>query len=228
MTTHQTTPIEDTSPPTPRTSVPRTLQGHLKRLFDLPPWVLLVQLFIGMGWLRAVVEKVIDPSWWNGSVLRDFLDAHADLTLPWYQPFLEHVIEPYLSVIAVTVVLAQLFAAVALLLGWRLLAGLAVGAFLNLSFMAAGAVNPSIFYLICQTALLLWILHSESEPKKRPLRLLATASFVLVLLNLPFISTIDPAAVIEDPATVLVTLGLLTAVASRIGVRSAEVQEVRV
>lgn len=57
------------------------------------------------------------------------------------------------------------------------------------------------------------------------LRLLATTSFVLVLLNGPFISTIDPAAVIEDPATVLVTLGLLTAVASRIGVRSAEVRE---
>ena len=225
MTTRQTTPAEDNSLATSGVSLGRTLQGHIEKRLNLPPWVLLVQVFIGLGWLRAVVEKVIDPFWWNGAVLRDFLDAHADLTLPWYRTFLETVIEPNLFVVAVTVVLAQLFAAVALLSGWRLLAGLAVGAFLNLNFMAAGAVNPSIFYLICQTALLLWILHGESEPKKRALRLLATASIVLVLLNVPFISTIDPAAVIEDPASVLVTLGLLTAVASRIGVRYSEEPE---
>lgn len=222
METRQRTPAEDNSSATSRLSRGRTLQGHIHQRFDLPPWVLLVQFFIGLGWLRAVAEKVIDPSWWEGAVLRDFLTGHADLALPWYRTFAETVIEPNLFVVAVTVVLAQLFAAVALLSGWRLSAGLAVGAFLNLNFMAAGAVNPSIFYLICQTALLLWILHGESGPKKRPLRLLATVSLLLVLLNVPFISTLDPAAVIEDPATVLVTLGLLTAVASRIGVHYSE------
>ena len=38
------------------------------------------------------------------------------------------------------------------------------------------------------------------------------------MLNVPFVTTIDPHSVIEDPAIVLVTLGLLVAIASAAGV----------
>lgn len=60
------------------------------------------------------------------------------------------VVEPNVLLISVVVVVAQLFAAATLLSGRNLLAGIAVGAFLNLNFVAIGAVDPSIFYLICQ------------------------------------------------------------------------------
>ena len=32
------------------------------RVAGLPAWVVLIQLFIGLGWLRAVAEKLINPS----------------------------------------------------------------------------------------------------------------------------------------------------------------------
>lgn len=220
MTTHQAAPVEDTPVTTQRRSTLETLRGHIERRLNVPPWVLLVEVFIGFGWLRAAIEKVMDPAWWNGSALREFIEIQLDSALPWYRVFLETVIEPNVFVVSVIVVFAQFFAGVALISGWKVLAGLATGVFLNMHFIAAGAVNPSIFYLVCQIALLLYLLHGESRISRRQLRLLATASFVLVLVNLPFISTIDPAEVIEDPAMVLVTLGLLTAVASRVGARS--------
>lgn len=203
-------------------SATQALWRRAQERLSVPPWVLLVEVFIGIGWLRAVVEKVIDPSWWDGTVLSGFLVAQADHALPWYGAFLDGVVEPNLVAVSIAVVFAQLFAAVSLLSGWRLLAGLATGAFLNLNFIAAGAVNPSIFYLICQGALVLWILHGWSSARKRPLRLLATGSLLMVALNMPFISTVDPAEVIEDPAMVLITLGILTATASRAGIRHPE------
>lgn len=225
MTPRQTVLIEPDTPPnpgnssTPDTSPSQAVRDRIARRLTVPPWVLLVQVFIGLGWMRAAVEKIIDPNWWSGAMLEGFLESHEALTLPWYRIFLETVVEPNVLAISVTVVLAQVFAGVALLSGWKVMAGLGIGAFLNLNFVAAGATNPSIFYLVCEAAIVLWILQGESKVRKRPLRLLATASSALVLLNLPFISTLDPASVIEDPAMVLVTLGLLTALASRLGVR---------
>lgn len=192
---------------------------HIKSRLNVPPWVLLVQLFIGLGWLRAAVEKLIDPSWWSGAVITDFLNAHAEVTLPWYQMFVDSLVEPNLAAVTIVVVVAQAFAGIALLTGWRVLPALTTGLFLNLNFVAAGAVNPSLFYVICQMALLLWIFQDETTSTSRPLRLLSTASIALALINVPFISTLDPAAVVEDPAITLATVGLLTAVASRSGVR---------
>ena len=229
FTRQSTSGVTSLSPTSPVATAIEVLRDTIERRLDMPPWVLLVQAFIGLGWLRAAVEKLIDPSSWSGAVLTGFLAEHADRVLPWYDSLLDTVIAPNLLAVSIIVVVAQLFAGFALLSGWRVPAALAAGAFLNLNFIAAGAVNPSIFYLICQAALLLWILQSDHTVRTRHLRLLATASFAMVLLNVPFISTLDPAMVVEDPAMVLITLGLLTAVASRAGVHySQEALEVRV
>lgn len=205
-----------------------TLRDEIKLRLKVPPWVLLVELFIGLGWVRAAVEKIVDPTWWDGSGLSGFLELHAALTLPWYEGFVEAVIAPNLLAVSIVVVIAQLFAGIALISGWKLSAGLATGLFLNLNFVAAGAVDPSIFYLVCQTALLLWILHDENGAARRPLRLLALTSLAVALLNVPFIWTLDPTWVVKDPAAALVTLGFLTAVASLAGIRrSAETRDAR-
>ena len=107
------------------------------------------------------------------------------------------------------------------------MAGLLVGMFLNLNFVAAGAVNPSIFYLISQAAVMLWIMQTRLpvDTAGSMLRWMPTASLVLLVVNLPFVSTLEPSAVIDDPAMILVFFGLLLAVSSRVAsIRPAESQ----
>ena len=154
---HPSPETVSTSPPDP--SATNAIRGFVIDRLAVPPWILLVQLFIGVGWLRAAVEKTIDSAWWDGTALNGFLTAQADRVLPWYQPVADLMVAPNVLLVSVVVVLAQLFAAATLLSGRRLRAGIAVGAFLNLNFIAMGAVDPSVFYLICQAVLLLWVLH---------------------------------------------------------------------
>ncbi len=209
----------ETLRPAPTSANPPELQrGRLrtllsKRLDNVPSWALVTQLFIGMGWLRAATEKVIDPAWWRGGVLLGFLDAHRPLTVGWYRPFVDLVVEPYAVTIGLIVVLAQLFAGTALITGRRMKEGLAVGLFLNLNFVAAGAVNPSAFYLVCQGALALWL--AERARRSSTLDALRGTSLVagsIGVMSLPFITTLHPAEVIDDPAIMLVTASALTVV----------------
>lgn len=51
------------------------------RLRDLPAWVVVTEVFIGLGWLRAATEKLIDPPWWAGGTISDFLADHDAITL---------------------------------------------------------------------------------------------------------------------------------------------------
>lgn len=48
------------------------------------------------------------------------------------------------------------------------------------------------------------------------LRWMPTTSLVLLVVNLPFVSTLEPSAVIDDPAMILMFFGLLLAVSSRV------------
>ncbi len=48
-----------------------------------PAWVVVTQVFIGLGWLRAAAEKLIEPHWWAGGTINDFLADHDDTTLGW-------------------------------------------------------------------------------------------------------------------------------------------------
>ncbi len=185
-----------------------------RRRVGLPSWVLLTQLFIGLGWLRAAAEKIIDPAWWSGEALARFLIDHDGAALGWYQPFLDGVVRPHLVVIAVVVVGAQLVAAGSLISGRVHAVGLATGVFLNLNFLAAGAVNPSAFYLVSQGGLALWLAErTRNRSTARPLTVAAIGASVLALISLPFVDTIEPARVIDDPALMMATGGLLTVIA---------------
>ena len=124
--------------------------------------MLVVELFLGLGWARAAGEKIIDVNWWTGDVLHEFLADHVPVTIGWYEPFLVRVVAPHVVLVAVTVVALQLFAGAALLTGRNRTAGLIIGMFLNLHVLAAGAVNPSAFYLLAQGAVLLAIAEARS------------------------------------------------------------------
>lgn len=199
---------------TPSSETPTVKQLVAGRLALLPSWVILTQLFIGLGWLRAVGEKVINPNWWTGDVIDDFLLSHSELTLSWYQPFIDVVVSPGATLIALVVVVGQLVAGLSLVSGRHLGVGLGLGMALNLHFLAAGAVTPSAFYLLAQGALVLWM--AERQPSARTsarLEVAAAVAIFLAAMSLPSISTLHPAQVIEDPAVMYVFGGTLTTMA---------------
>ena len=194
-----------------RHTSPPQISAALDRLAAIPTWVLLTQLFIGLGWTRAVVEKLIDPTWWTGAHLRAFLTEHESETIGWYQPMVANVIEPAAIAVAVTVIALQALTAASLLTGRRLTVGLALGMAMNVNFIAVGAVSPSVFYLLAQGAVLLWLLERRNS---LPGRAIATATIIAVVLavgSAPWIATLHPAEVIHDPALMMVTAGSLAA-----------------
>ena len=185
-----------------------------ERITGIPSWVLLTQLFIGFGWLRAVAEKVINVDWWTGGVIGTFVSAQSDVALGWYRPFLEVVVSPAAPLVALVVICAQLVAGASLVTGRRLGLGLTIGIFLNLHFLAAGAVTPSAFYLLAQGALALWLAEqTHTGATATRLSVAAIVAVFLAGLSVPFASTIHPADVIEDPALMFAFGGLLTTAA---------------
>ena len=214
-----------TSADTPerRNSIPAMRHAITRRFNDPPPWVILTQLFIGLGWLRAATEKVIDPAWWRGEVITDFVETHSEQTLPWYDPFLDIAVLPAATSFTLIVVLAQLIAGTSLVTGRYLPIGLSVGIMLNLHFMAVGAVAPSAFYLLAQGSLALWLCEGPASAGRiRNLRTVSAVSAASVLVNLPFITTLRPNEVIDDPAAMFAFGGALTALTCLLAARSID------
>lgn len=180
-----------------------------------PGWVLFIRLFIGLGWLRAVAEKVIEPAWWDGTEITAFVDGYSLWTLGWYRPIVDNLVVPNTEVFAVVLVIAQLFAALSLLSGRLLGYGLAVGILMNLNFLVAGAVDPSVFYMLSQGAIAFWLAEKAEATKwsRRGLSTIAIIAYALAMVSLPSITTFHPARVIIDPAIMFVVIALVGIVA---------------
>jgi hypothetical protein len=80
--------------------------------------------------------------------------------------------------------------------------------------VAVGAVNPSAFYLVGQGAVALWHLgcRPPSPALSRGLQYGVAVAVALAVVSVPFIGTIHPAGVIDDPAVMMAMLAGLTAV----------------
>lgn len=181
-----------------------------------PAWVVFIRLFIGLGWLRAVAEKAVEPAWRDGTEIIAFVDGYSVWTLGWYRPFVDHVVAPNTEVLVAVLIFAQLFAAITLLSGRLLGYGVAVGILMNLNFLVAGSVDPNVFYLLSQGAIAFWLVERAPASKWR-LRLLsmtAIAAYALAMMSIPSITTLHPARVIIDPAMMFVVMALVTIVAS--------------
>ncbi len=168
-----------------------------------------LQLFLAAGWLRAGVEKVIDPRWWTGDGLLGFLDEQALEMLPYFTPFADHVVTPLAGGVAWLVAMMQLAIGVCLLANRHVRPALWAGVLLNVSFTMAGRVNPSAFYLVMEAALLLAL----SRPI--PVRIAQRRAVLWVIVgvaSLPFARTLHPAEVIDDPALMLSFVPMLVAV----------------
>lgn len=191
----------------------------------LPPWLLLAQSFLAFGWLRAAVAHWIDPNWWDGDEIAGFVVDHRPDSVEWYgATMLDGPIESWPAVIAVIVLAVQVVVAALLVANVRPLFALLLGAGLNVNFMLAGAVNPSVFYLVISAALALW--HIENSMTLAGLHRLTTTSTLIGAMGvgalIPEVRTVDPAIVIEDPALVLTFATLLWVGALQINVRSAK------
>ncbi len=177
-----------------------------------------IRMFLGFGWLRAGVEKVIDWSWWTGEELQRFLIEQRPLALPFMEPLIDGLFEPFVVAISLIVMIAQLAVGLAFVTTRYFRQALWVGVTMNLVFVAMGAVDPSVFYLVIQLSLLaavsLGLFGGERrEPNAISVGLKLGAAGVMGTMAM----TIGPADVIHDPAVILTTVALLAAATEALG-----------
>lgn len=195
-----------------------------------------LRLFIGLGWLRAGVEKVTDPTWHSGSALTDYFHeqiAAGDVAFPFYEMLMTGLFTDHASVLSNLIIAGEFYAGLAILFGFFTRPALIGGLFMNLNFIMAGTVNPSAFYIMIQITLLAsnvghvlgidgflhsWQAHKEFEgPSTAGLRrqmracLVGAAVMLLgIILAVPQVQSVDPATSIEDPALLLTLLFALS------------------
>jgi thiosulfate dehydrogenase [quinone] large subunit len=191
--------------------VPHRPAHHTAVVMLLP-----LRLFLAAGWLRAAAEKLIDPDWWSGAKLRTFLTAQHEAALPFFRPVMDQVIAPNAQAVAVVVVITQLLCGLCIAIGKPMRLALRWAFLLNVVFIMTGKVNPSCFYLIMEMVMLFAIADGTigvrpSAPSRRTV-VVAAASLLFAGAMVPYVRTLEPADVIEDPAIMLVTLGVIVSI----------------
>ncbi|MDO8601543.1 MAG: DoxX family membrane protein [bacterium] len=131
-------------------------------------WVwLLARLYLGWAWLTAGVGKFNNPAWIGedtGKSISGFVKGalvkttgeHPDVQ-GWYAAFLEKIVLPNASFWSYLIVYGEILVGIALLLG--LFTGVAAffGAFMNFSFLFAGAVSTNpLMVLVSLFLILAW------------------------------------------------------------------------
>ena len=172
-----------------------------------------IQFFLGLGWIRAGVEKLISAPWWHGSALRAFLHEHTHTAIAFMPSLASAVFEPLAVPISLLVMFTQPLIGLSLITGRALRPALAWGITLNLVFVLMGEVTPSAFYLVIELALLTAvdlgaIGHSPRQPSPTAAVLWTAGAMAAV----PFVATLAPAEVIHDPGIIIVTIASVAAV----------------
>ncbi|MEZ4660636.1 MAG: hypothetical protein R2911_24030 [Caldilineaceae bacterium] len=117
-----------------------------------------LRLFIGIGWIRAGLEKAISPGWPTGHDLTAFFQqqlSSGHVVYPFYQHLITHLFTPHVVMMSWIIMVGQLLVGLAILSGTFTNIALLAGLFMNVNFVLAGAINPSAFYIVIQVALLL-------------------------------------------------------------------------
>lgn len=192
---------------------PATITSAVRdRVLAVPAWVLVVEVFIGAGWLRACAQKVISAEWWTGDGLAAFLTETDEARVPWFDVVVDLIIAPNLIAVSAIVAALQLLVGLGLVSGRYRVPALFVGMAMNVAFVLAGAVTPSAFYLLAQLAVLLWVVEAGRSVWGRAIAsVVALSGLALAGSAVLSIGTLHPDHVIEDPSMMLVFLGLLSA-----------------
>ncbi len=204
-------------------------------------YLLPLRIFIGIGWLRTSAEKIIDPGWYDGTALTAFLEeelAGGHVVFPFYRALITDVFLPNASALGAIIMIGELLAGVAILIGMFTNAALLGAIFMNLNFILAGAPDPSAFYFLIQVALFVGGIGAIAGADtllgrrvKNPLLVaqnrisgqrfrtrervfflgLAALWLALAVYALAHVSTLDPERSVEDPAIILAVLfGLIS------------------
>jgi thiosulfate dehydrogenase (quinone) large subunit len=211
------------------------LQNELRRE---GAYLLPLRFFIGLGWLRASIEKIIEPEWHTGEALRAFFQEQlstGNIHFPFYQALVTDLFTPNAFLLSWIIIVGQLLAGLAIAAGVFTNLALLGGLFMNLNFILVGQVNPSAFYIVIQTALFITntgaVLGADSlisrfvpsifisaqpqfeytsrRAKDRWYFLgLAIISWVISLMVIPFIRDYSPHSV-DDPAMLMLILSAL-------------------
>ncbi len=180
------------------------------------------RVFLGIGWLRAAIEKGVSGTWFTGSEVEAFLLEHLPtMSFPFFKSLTTNVFLPQAEFFALIVFIAQVLVSLSLIFGVFTRPALLGGMFMNISFLLAGAVNPSTFYLVIQMLLFNMnageVLSLDTLKKQVPLkplihinrRMFLVCAFGLLLLAslaFPYIQDFSPEGAIEDTAAVTVVL----------------------
>ncbi len=188
----------------------------MARFSDVPLAVLIPQVFLAIAWIRSAVAHSFESDWWNGEQIQTFAEESGELGLPFYAFLAELILAPLASVFAVVVVAAQALLGLLLLVNVRPRVTALASIFLSTNFIMGGHVNPSVFYIISALAVL--SLGIDTRPPAKSWKTLSKQATVLlvlvVLLCAPFIRTMHPVDVIDDPAIVLITVVAIFAAVS--------------
>jgi len=201
-------------------------------------YLLPLRLFIGVGWLRAGLEKWLEPGWHDGSALAHFLEAQVaggQVAFPFYAQLVQTVFEPASLTLGLLIMVCQFLVGLAVIAGTFTNLALLGGLFMNLNFILIGEVDPSAFYVVIQVVLLLsnigatlgldtflgskvrfFLLVAKpadrrySRLEKSVMGSIVALSLVGALSLIPSIEAFGPASV-HDPVTLLFILALFTA-----------------
>jgi len=116
-----------------------------------------VRIFLAVGWLRACVEKLLDPWWLNGTKLTAFFMQQTysgSVVFPFYQQLIDTLFLPYVVALSWIVMVGQLLVGMGIAIGLCTRGALLGGLFMNANFLLAGRPDPNAFYLIIQSMLL--------------------------------------------------------------------------
>ena len=120
-------------------------------------YLLPLRLFIGLGWLRAGLEKFIDPMWHSGYNLQQFFEEQiVTEQIPFfgYESLVVNFFNEQLVLLSGLIIIGQLLCGIAVFTGTLTTPALLAAMFMNLNFMLVGKVNPSAFYLMMELVLL--------------------------------------------------------------------------
>lgn len=201
-------------------------------------YLLPLRLFIGIGWIRASLEKIITPEWLNGTELTKFFYQQlsgGEVVFPYYRHLITSLFAPHSLALSWIIMIGQMLVGLAILFGAFTNFALLWGLFMNVNFVLAGMVSPSAFYIVIQTALLVanagavfgldhflsrrvsFSLMSAQAGRDRKFWRLERACFFLASLlavvigaiSIPFIHDYSPHSV-DDPAMLMLILALIT------------------
>lgn len=115
--------------------------------------VVTLRIVLGFGWLMAGVEKMSDPAWHSGDTLTLFLHNQIGVNavyFPFYEMLITELFLPNVVLLSWIVLMGEWLVGMALITGTLTNVALFFGVLMNVNYIMAGVIDPSILYIVIQ------------------------------------------------------------------------------